>query len=127
MRLYKQFVVLSRGAQRFQFLCHHYLHRSDVPCFSRTNGEAAHTGDAGLLVDASEIVGGYGIGGTEFMTRAAIGTPLVCRGEGACIACPVWTVTGQRQRLVCVRAFHLIYYSGSESGQFLAVFSVGSS
>lgn len=64
MRLDKQFVTLSCGAQRFEFLCHHHLHLPDVPCFCRTNGEAAHTGDAGFLVDASEIVGGYGIGGT---------------------------------------------------------------
>lgn len=96
LRLNKQFVAFSRGAQRFQFLCHHYLHWSDVPCFGRTNGETAHTGDAGFLVDASEIVGGYGVGGTEFLTCAAICTLLVCRWERSRVTSSVWAVAGQR-------------------------------
>lgn len=125
MKLNKQCIALSRGAQRFQFLCHHYLHSFYVPCFSRTYGEVAHTGDAGLLVDASEIVGGYGVSRAKLPARPATSTSFVCRGEWYYIACPVWTVAGQRQRLVCVRAFRLIYYGSSESGQFPAVFSVG--
>ena len=64
MRLDKQFVALSRGAQSFEPLRLHHLHLPDVPCLGRTDGEAAHTGDAGFLVDASEIVGWYGVGRT---------------------------------------------------------------
>lgn len=108
MILNKQFVTLSRCAQRFEFLRHHHLHLPDVPCFSRTNGEAAHTGDAGYLIYASEIVGGYGVSRAKLPARAATCTPLVCRGEGSRVACPVLTVARQRQRLVCVRAFHLL-------------------